>query len=158
MKQSDKIKLYEGYLHLDDVDLDEALIQQPQCFYEVCKLLADAKHAKSDHEVALKRLEGRISKAMRKKYESRDNYATDSCIASLVDQTSEVSDSRKLYNQLCVKVNKLDGLKEAYRQRSFSLNALGGRRPEAEFMPGSIPTRTKRIQQKARRTKITRSL
>jgi len=158
LKQSDKIKLYEGFLHLDDVDIDEALIQQPQCFYEVCKLLADAKLEKSDHEVAMKRLEGHVSKTMRKNYESKDNYATDSCIVSLVDQSCEVADFRKQYNQLCAKVNKLDGLKEAYRQRSFSLNALGGRRSEAEFMPDSIPTRTKRIEQKARRTKITRSL
>ena len=145
-------------MHLDDVDIDEALIQQPQCFYEVCKLLADAKLEKADHESSMKALEGRISKAMRKKYESRDNYATDSCILSLVDQAKDVESFRKQYNQICAKVAKLDGLKEAYRQRSFALNGLAGRRPESEYMPDSTPTRTKRLEQKKRRVKRTRSL
>ena len=154
MKQSDKIAIYEGYLKLDGVDTDEALIQQPQCFYEVSKILADLKLEKRNEEVALKRLEGRVAKAKRKKYESRDNYATDTCITQLVDSDDKVKDLRRKYNYICMKVEKLDGLKEAYRQRSFSLNALAGRKSEHEFMSDSVLKKSKG----KKRNRISRSL
>jgi len=157
LKQSEKTALYEAMVDLDGIDIDTALIQQPQCFYEVCSLLADAKLEKRDCEVSLKRLEGQIGKRTRSKYESRDNYATDSCINGLVDSDDKVKILRKKYNRLCVEVDKLDGLKEAYRQRSFSLNALAGRNTETEYMPDSVSSKPRK-RTKVKRNKILRSI
>ncbi len=135
MTPNEKRALYEGYLKLDGVDLDEALVQQPQCYYEVCSLLADKRLEKRDKEVSLKKTEGRVDARARKRFDRNNTFFTDATIASIIDCDPTVVKLRKRYNLSCKKVERLEALKEGYVQRSFSLKDLVARVNQTYFMP-----------------------
>ncbi len=138
MKPSEALKMYEGYLRLDGVDIGEALIQQPQCYYEVCSILADYRRSLKDCRTSLHRVEGKAALKHRKIFEKRGIKPTDGYVQAKVDSDDAVIDARKKYNKLYSKVEHVEGLKEAYIQRSFAMKELVTLLPDGQYVPNSI--------------------
>lgn len=128
--ETPSIESYAAQLSLGDVneiDLDEALIKQPELFYNVADALAIAMSerdgAKLDFESAVAEEDGRL----RVQAERKEEKLTEAGIRQLLAANPKLQEleSNRLRKKL--QADRWEALHAAYKQRSYALSALNDR-------------------------------
>jgi len=118
------LKEFEGYLRVDQNDLDNAVIEHPELYWRICY---QYKMAISDRDGAkdqLKQTDGNLYLAHKEALETAGEKSTEARIAALVESDVEHQDALSDYRRLALNVELLESLKAAFEQRSYALKEL----------------------------------
>jgi len=140
MEIEEEIAHYEAQLAPDPNNLTESLIRQSPCMNRVCELLAEYRRRKRNQSVAVKRLEAKVADRFR----SKSGRHTDAAVTSAVDKNDIVVEGRKKYNRLCWIVERLEGLRDSFIQRSFVLKDLVEWLQSDKYNTDSLPVPKKK--------------
>lgn len=111
--------LEEG-LRIEKDALDDGLLQQPDLFYRVSKELTLATSRRDAAKQGVADAEANVELAL---HRSKDKYTVGEIKAHIAVAPS-VKAARKMLADLQYEVNALNGLKEAFSQRSYALKEL----------------------------------
>lgn len=111
-------------LIIDKHNLDEAIIKQPQLYFEVSSMLASLIDARDASKENLSRVDANIATELRVYYEKEGTKFTQSSIAEEVLQDQKHFASFNEFNICRRNVNSWSSLKEAYEQRARMLSHI----------------------------------
>lgn len=129
MEESDagNYKALEAALGIDRDALDDALIEQPQRFGDVCDAYAYAISRRDEAEDALKRMEARLALSLRAEHEAGDKEGgkpTETAYKAMVQKHPKRKGAFLAYIKAAEDAERWKGLKEAYSMRSHALKDL----------------------------------
>lgn len=111
-------------LAIDKMALDDEVIRQPSLFYEISEALTEAAAERDAAKEELATVDAEIDGRVRAKFAKGDMKATDKTVAShvLIDSAHEKAFTSWLTAK--TKADKLEALKDAFKQRSYMLRDL----------------------------------
>jgi hypothetical protein len=112
-------------LFIDKNALDDELVEQPQLFMEVSALLAKAISRRDLAREEQKQIDARLDPEIRSRLgEEKEGRITNAMIEAELEAHPDHIAAREAYKKASAEVAKLEGLQEAFRQRSFMLREL----------------------------------
>lgn len=136
-------ELREG-LAIDKDALDEGLIQQPQQYLDVSEAYALAVSRRDQAKDNLETLEARLNLDYRSDAESSGEKYTEPMLKAKVQQSKMRRQAYTEYLEACKEVDLLDGLRSAYRDRSYMLRSLADLYVTGYFTSSSVKGNTSR--------------
>lgn len=113
----------ENGLQIDRNALDEGIIQQPDFFYRVAKMLAMAISQRDEAKTQVAEAEAEADQRIRS-HIREDEKVTEGDVKAQIRTDKKVKAAITKHLDLVREVNELDALKEAYKQRSYAFNQL----------------------------------
>jgi hypothetical protein len=120
----DFISELESGLRIDENNLNQALIEQPQVFYAVAKELAIQISRRDQAKQRLSEVEAEFDIDFREKARAEDRKVTEGQISSEKQLDGHVIAASKELSQISGIVGQLTALKDAYIQRNYALGHL----------------------------------
>jgi len=124
-RKQDVLKAFEEYLIIDKNKLDQEVMQQSSLLHKVGKEFAKATGVAVTRKDQLKRIDAKLAVRHRKKLEKLGR-ATDSMITTAVLLDIKHEEAFDIWNKAVVHADKLESLKESFKQRGFMLRDLIG--------------------------------
>lgn len=119
-----KISEYRKMLRIDRNSLDTELEEQPEIFATVSDLAALSRSKKDEAKGAIALVEAEVENVIRRRALKEKKTVTDKAIRAKVATDERVLDQQKRYLDLSLQTERLDQLKEAWRQRNYMLREL----------------------------------
>lgn len=111
-------------LQIDKMVLDDEVIRQPMLFFEVSDQLTEAMAERDAAKEELAAVDAELDQKIRKKLSSGQARVTEGLITSHVITSPEHEKAFTAYLNAKTRSDKLEALKDAFKQRSFMLRDL----------------------------------
>lgn len=112
---------FRSYLTINKGALDDEVTQQPSLFFEVTEALAEANATRDQLKEELDQIGAEIGSEVRK---TLDPKALETRIKALVKLDPDYQKAFTGWLKAKMLSDKLEGLKEAFKQRSYALRSL----------------------------------
>lgn len=112
---------FRRYLAIDKTKLDDEIVQQPSLFYAVSEALAAVIAIRDSLKEDLIQVDTEIAKEVRQRIGEK---ATDTRVKAEVSLDLDHQKAYAEWLKAKTEADKLEGLKESFKQRSYSLRAL----------------------------------
>lgn len=150
---------FESRLRIDKYDLDTEVAEQPRTFEEVADRLAMAKSMRDEAKDNLKTVEAELSLAFREAGDKKGKKPSEKQLADMVQVSSRRRDVFRLFVEAERMTNKLEGLRDSYRDRGFMLREMCGLSLAAyfgsgEYRGGEIVKHARDVEYEKKRAKI----
>lgn len=107
-------------LKINKLGLDDEVAEQPDSFDKVSERLAMAKSIRDGLKDDLKTVEAEL----RLQFKSEDDHGTDKDVDAKVQISTNRRSAFRRHLEACREVDEWEGLKEAYKDRSYMLKSL----------------------------------
>ena len=160
MKDEFDIRAYEKLLKIDKNALDDAIIQQSEIYYHICRDYAQAVSIRDEAKEDLSSVDAELSLAIRKIAEDKGTKVTESSIASSIQIHSNHEEAVYKLLEAGRNVDLLFAMKNAFSQRSYMLRELVALFISGYYMDSSRgetttkPERRRQIDQKRIRERV----
>lgn len=114
----------QGQLSIDKLTLDDEVIRQPILFYEVSDQLTEAMAERDAAKEELAAVDAELGNKLRKKLSVGQTRVTEGLISSHVLTSPDHERAFNAYLEAKKRSDKLEALKDAFKQRSFMLRDL----------------------------------
>jgi hypothetical protein len=114
----------EPYLQIDENALDEALIRQPDYYYQISKALALQISRRDAAKQLVEEAEANADIEIRRRGAKEDKKFTEGDIKSQKVLNIDVQNAERELLELNRSVGLLTALKESFQQRGYALNKL----------------------------------
>lgn len=111
-------------LRIDRYNLDEDVERQPELFFEVAEAAALARSEQDLAKDSVDEVESRLDVHVREKAERKDERITEKEIKARIRQHPERAEAMKNYLGLKLETERLDQLRDSFKQRSYMLREL----------------------------------
>lgn len=111
-------------LRIDDDDLDQCLVDQPEYFYQAAQAATDAGAVRDGLELELKELKAQLDSDIRKKAEEQSEKFTETALVNRIIVLPKVKELTRKVLEAKRGAEVASNLKEAYIQRSYALKDL----------------------------------
>lgn len=108
-------------LKIDPFNIDQALLEQPQLYYEYSKQAAEAKNEKEDAKDNLDIVKIEIESKIRKRPKK---YKTEGAIKNAVENHRDVLKAKKRFNKARKNASLLEKAEKAFKQRKSMLQTF----------------------------------
>jgi hypothetical protein len=136
--QLEKYKAMESQLVIDEHDLDHEAMAQPQRFNDAAKESARAESRAEAAKDNLKTVEAELELELRERAETEGKKSTEATIKAQVQIHPRRKEAYSEYLRAKLDASKFDGLKEAFKDRSFMIRELSGMWLAGYFQKTSI--------------------
>lgn len=131
MAKQQTIAELKTFLQINVDDLDSALQEQPQLFYDVAEACTNANAARDGVKLDLDELMAKQDGELRAKVAAGDGKMTEAALAQRLREVPEVKELTRDLLDLKAEAERWLALKEAFQQRSFMLRELVSRQVAA---------------------------
>lgn len=114
----------QSQLQIDKMVLDDEVIRQPMLFFEVSDQLTEAMAERDAAKEELAAVDAELDQKLRKKLAVGQTRVTEGLITSHVLVSPEHEKAFSAYLEAKKRSDKLEALKDAFKQRSFMLRDL----------------------------------
>jgi len=111
-------------LRIDRYNLDEDVERQPELFFEVAEAAALARSEQDQAKDSVDEVESRLDVHVREKAERNDERVTEKEIKARIRQHPERIAAMKNYLELKLETERLDQLRDSFKQRGYMLREL----------------------------------
>lgn len=111
-------------LRIDRFNLDEDVERQPELFFEVAEAAALARSEQDLAKDSVDEVESRLDVHVREKAERNDERITEKEIKARIRQHPERAAAMKNYLGLKLETERLDQLRDSFKQRGYMLREL----------------------------------
>ncbi len=111
-------------LRIDRYNLDENVERQPELFFEVAEAAALARSEQDLAKDSVDEVESRLDVHVRGKAERKDERITEKEIKARIRQHPERASAMKNYLGLKLETERLDQLRDSFKQRGYMLREL----------------------------------
>ena len=111
-------------LKIDRYNLDEDVERQPELFFEVAEAAALARSEQDQAKDSVDEVESRLDVHVREKAERNDERVTEKEIKARIRQHPERIAAMKNYLGLKLETERLDQLRDSFKQRGYMLREL----------------------------------
>lgn len=114
-------------LSIDPEDLDRCLVQQPDLYYHVAELYANALSEKDGAKLDLEEASADLDMQLRKDAQEKEERITEEGFKQRLRASPVIKKLNRSFLELREQADILLALKESYQQRSFMLRELVAR-------------------------------
>lgn len=132
-------------LRIDKYNLDEEMVHQPSLFWQVAEAAAISRSRLDQAEAELKEKEAELDNALRLEAEEKGEKCTESSIAMAIKRHPDRVEAHRNYLGHKLGTEKLDQLRESFKQRNYVLGDLAGLHVSGYFQSSSA-TRTQTLE------------
>lgn len=118
------IEELEKMLVIDEHELDSALEEHPDAFYQVSRALAQAISVRDAAKRAMEETEARVDLQIRRDADVSGTKTTEAGIKAELTLNAKVKQVREYYAECVSAVGKLQALMDSFRQRSYAISSL----------------------------------
>jgi hypothetical protein len=111
-------------LRIDDDDLDQCLVEQPEYFYQAAERATSAGAERDGLELELKELKAQLDSDIRKAAEQREEKLTETALVNRIVTLPKVKELQRKVLDAKRQADDAVNLKEAFVQRSYALKDL----------------------------------
>jgi hypothetical protein len=124
--EENEITQLEELLKINTLDLDQALIEQPEAFYRISQAYTQAVSIRDQAHENCKRVDAEVDLAIRDHLAQQGLKTTEKVIDSEVKTNDDHIEAYREYLEAKTTAEKLQALKESFIQRSYMLRELCG--------------------------------
>jgi hypothetical protein len=123
-RRSDEEDEVRSKLRIDDEELDQCLIEQPEYFYQAAMRSTAANAEQNGLELELKEKRAELDGSIRQRLANTETKATEAAITNELDTLPVIKDLRRKCLSAKRAADEAQALKEAFIQRSYALKDL----------------------------------
>lgn len=124
--EAGEFKRLEELLKIDKNGLDEAIIEQPEAFYEISQAYVFSVSLRDKAAEELKQIDAQVDLEIREEFEKLGKKVTEKIVDSEVRSSDDHCKAYQHYLDCKSDAEKLLALKESFIQRSYMLRELCG--------------------------------
>jgi len=146
------------WLQIDEHNLDEMLVKQPSLYHEICDRHARAVSRRDKLKEGLKVVGAELNLSVKEEADKKRKKMTEHTASAAVLSKKEHKDATKAFRKACLRVDRLQALRDAFQQRAFVLRDLVALFLSTYYSEHSVDGNSVKGVKQARYEKIRRNL